>query len=78
MHYKNGREAKNGDQVVMVSNGVPVCGILHGAVAGVDTCNGNIRQVNGADHYANLSECVHAQDLQAGLATVPDTTNKLE
>jgi hypothetical protein len=64
MHYKNGREAKNGDQVVMIENGkVPICGVLHGATAGIDTCNGSIRQVNGVDHHANLSECVHAEDV---------------
>ena len=73
MHYKNGRDAKNGDQVVMANHGtVAVSGILHGAIAGIDACNGSIRQVNGVDHYANLSECVHIEDIAK--ATIPDST----
>jgi hypothetical protein len=42
MHYKNGREAKNGDRVVYFAWNGPVIGILHDAVAGNDTCNGSL------------------------------------
>ncbi len=44
MHYKNGREAKNGDMVMLVptSYGSPVVGILYNAVAGNDNCNGSL------------------------------------
>lgn len=74
MHFKNGREAKNGDQVVMVENEgkLVVSGILHSASGSDNTCNGSIRQVNGQDHYANLSKCVHAEDILK--ATIPDST----
>ena len=42
MHYKNGREAKNGDKVVLLpSYGAPVIGILYDATAGNDLCNGH-------------------------------------
>jgi hypothetical protein len=34
MHYKNGREAKNGDKVILLSAyGSPVIGILYDATA---------------------------------------------
>lgn len=78
MHYKNGREAKNGDKVVMLQNMPdPVVGILHSAVPGIDTCNGSIRQINGIDYYANLSECVHVDDIAAALKAgmIPDSTS---
>ena len=75
MHYKNGREAKNGDSVVMVENGHVVSGILHHAVQGVKACNGNLREVNGMDHYANLDVCLHAEDIEK--ATIPDSTKVL-
>jgi len=74
MHYKNGREAKNGDKVVMIDNGNPVCGILHSATAGNDSYNGSIRQVAGGDHYANLSQCLHIDDIAK--AVIPDSTQE--
>lgn len=44
VHYKNGREAKNGDKVVLLpSYGSPVVGILYDATAGNDYCNGEDR-----------------------------------
>jgi hypothetical protein len=70
MHYKNGREAKNGDTIIMLPepNGIPIVGILYGAVAGNDQCNGYIAKVQpGNDHYANLSECLHIDDVKAAL-----------
>ena len=43
MHYKNGREAKNGDKVVLFPFiTVWVVGILYDATAGNDYCNGKI------------------------------------
>lgn len=79
MHYANGREAKNGDPVVMVtaSGGQKVAhgGILTGATAGNDACNGTIVPLTGGQpHYANLSECLHADDVAAAMKTVPDTS----
>jgi hypothetical protein len=73
MHYKNGREAKNGDKVILVpSYGPPRVGILYGATAGNDTCNGNLAQISQSDPVANLSECLHADDV--GKASIPDST----
>lgn len=43
MHYKNGREAKIGDKVLLIpSYGPPVVGILYDAVVGNDYCNGKL------------------------------------
>jgi hypothetical protein len=75
MHYKNGREAKNGDKVVAVlSNGIAYGGILYDAVAGNDSCNGRVAITTPNDPYPNLQEVLHADDIKA--ATVPDSTKK--
>ena len=73
MHYKNGREAKNGDKVVLLpSYGPPVAGILYDATPGNDFCNGKIAVTTSSDPCPNLKECLHADDVKA--ATIPDTT----
>lgn len=76
MHYKNGREAKNGDKVVLVSSyGPPVVGVLYDAVAGNDFCNGKLAPTSPSDPCPNLKECLHWDDVQAVLAAeVPDTS----
>jgi hypothetical protein len=73
MHYKNGREAHNGDKVVLIpSYGPPKTGILYGAVAGNDLCNGYLASPTPNDPTANLSECLHADDISC--AKIPDST----
>lgn len=62
MHYRNGREAKNGDRVVMLGP-KPVIGILYDAVAGNDYCNGRLAMISGNDYYPNLKECLHVDDV---------------
>ena len=43
MHYANGREAKNGDKIIVFSSyAPPVVGILYDATAGNDYCNGKV------------------------------------
>ncbi|HWE51403.1 MAG TPA: hypothetical protein VG273_16545 [Bryobacteraceae bacterium] len=76
MHYKNGREAKNGDKVVLFpSYGPPAVGILYDAVAGNDYCNGRIAPISPGDPYPNLKEVLHLDDVKAALPLeVPDTT----
>lgn len=72
MHYKNGREAKNGDKVVWFpqnTNGTIVTGVLYDAVPGNDLCNGRIALAAMSDPYPNLAECLHADDVKA--AAVP-------
>lgn len=64
MHYRNGREAKNGDKIVQLnSNGTICClGVLHSAVAGNDYCNGEIATLH-QHPTACLVDCLHLDDL---------------
>ncbi len=75
MHYRNGRIARNGDKIVLISpyNGTPTAGILYDAVAGNDFCNGKIAITTQNDPCPNLKECLHADDVLK--ATIPDTSN---
>jgi hypothetical protein len=64
MHYKNGREAKNGDKVILIPTfGTPVIGILYDATAGNDYCNGRIAPILPSDPMPNLKECLRLDDL---------------
>jgi hypothetical protein len=69
MHYRNGRAAKNGDKVVMIGGygtgpaEITAVGVLHGAVAGNDYCNGNIAPIQGMITGACLCDCLHMDDL---------------
>jgi hypothetical protein len=78
MHYKNGREAKIGDKVVLFpSYGGPIIGILYDAVAGNDYCNGRIAPTGPADPCPNLKECLHLDDVLKALpAEVPDSSKQ--
>jgi hypothetical protein len=64
MHYKNGREAKNGDKVVLFPlYGLPIVGILYDAQAGNDYCNGKLAPTAPNDLCPNLKECLHLDDV---------------
>ncbi|MGH9685304.1 MAG: hypothetical protein ACRD4S_17040 [Candidatus Acidiferrales bacterium] len=65
MHYANGREAKNGDKVVLLGSGGPTVGILYDATAGSDYCNGKIAVTKPNDPCPNLAECLHVDDVLA-------------
>lgn len=71
MHFRNGKEAHNGDKVVMLDGG-KVCafGVLYGAVPGSDFCNGNIAPAQGIPNYACLCDCLLVEDLAEILAAV--------
>lgn len=63
MHYKNGREAKNGDRVVLVTlHGPFLTGILYDATAGNDHCNGRLASYSSYDPMPDLKECLHEED----------------
>ena len=74
MHYANGREAKNGDKVVLFGYGGPAVGILYDASAGNDYCNGRIAVTKPNDSCPNLKECLHLDDM---LALLPAQTGVL-
>lgn len=70
MHYRNGREAKNGDKIVRLNGGkVEAFGVLHSAVPGNDHCNGNIAIVQSATEYACLCDCLHVDDVASLLVS---------
>lgn len=69
MHYRNGREAKNGDKLVQLEGGKVVAfGVLHSATAGNDYCNGNIASIQNPQQYACIIDCLHVDDVAAFLA----------
>ena len=78
MHYRNGREAKNGDKVVKLEGGkIVASGVLHSAVPGNDYCNGNITSIQPVNDYACMVDMLHVDDVaemltEKGLHTRPD------
>src|SRR6185312_4360885 len=80
MHYRNGREAKNGDKVVRLNGGkIEAFGVLHSATPGNDYCNGNIAIVQSSNEYACMCDCLHVDDVaellaQSGLDKRPEGT----
>jgi hypothetical protein len=68
MHYRNGREAKNGDTIIQIENGkVKNLGVLFNATAGNDYCNGSLAPVHGVAG-ACMCDCLHIDDVNAMLA----------
>lgn len=69
MHYRNGREAKNGDKIVSLDHEgkVVAFGVLHSAVPGNDFCNGSIALTQNPQYGACMCDCLHIDDVQAML-----------
>ena len=70
MHYRNGREAKNGDKIVSLAGygtgpvNINAIGILSDAKPGNDYCNGMIASIVGGPAVsACLCDCLHVDDL---------------
>lgn len=66
MHYRNGREAKNGDMIISFeadSGRINAFGVLYNAVPGNDFCNGNIAPIQQSN--ACLIDCLHVDDIKA-------------
>jgi len=56
MHYRNGREAKNGDKIIQMTvegGNVIALGVLYDAKPGNDYCNGMIAPVQNT----NMGAC---------------------
>lgn len=75
MHYRNGREAHNGDKIVSLAGygvgnvTINAIGVLYDAVPGNNYCNGSIAPINGGPVIAAcLCDCLHVDDLSAILA----------
>ena len=74
MHYRNGREAKNGDKVVQLetsSGKILATGQLQNAVAGNDYCNGSIAVIQSTVQGACMVDCLHVDDLARNFALNP-------
>ena len=72
MHYRNGREAKNGDVIVSINENAPGAygttvlrtGILFNAQPGNDYCNGTLAPLTGGmPEGACLADCLHIEDV---------------
>jgi hypothetical protein len=66
MHYRNGREAKNGDEVVQLNDKGQVtdCGVLIRARPGNDYCNGIIANDRSKSFVgACMCDCLHVDDV---------------
>lgn len=83
MHYRNGREAKNGDVVIQLGMSgeaaakVQAAGVLYDATPGQDYCNGSIAPIQQSVTGACLCDCLHIDDLaellkKAGLGKRPE------
>lgn len=73
MHYKNGREAREGDFVIQQENsrpgGTPYgpirAGRVHSLSAQSQTCNGQLfvpTYGGHTNHSVTLADCIHAED----------------
>jgi len=70
MHYRDGREAKNGDKIVKLEGGKIVAfGVLHSATPGNDYCNGNIAVIQTQNDYACMVDCLHIDTVEDMLAS---------
>jgi hypothetical protein len=71
MHYRNGREAKNGDKIVQLElegGKINSFGVLYDATPGNDYCNGRIAPAQPMQNGACMCDCLHVDDLAAILA----------
>lgn len=70
MHYRNGREAKNGDKIIQLGGygtgaEIIAVGVLYDAKPGNDYCNGEIAAIQHTPTSACLCDCLHVEDLAA-------------
>lgn len=70
MHYRNGREAQNGDVVLQIGfdGKINVLGVLYNATPGNDYCNGSVAPIQPTPAGACLCDCLHVDDVMAILA----------
>ncbi len=69
MHYRNGRQAKNGDKVIQLTMSgdckITAVGILFDAAPGNDYCNGQVASTLPTLTDACMCDCLHMDDLVA-------------
>jgi hypothetical protein len=67
MHYRNGREAKNGDKILQIGfdGQINALGILHSATPGNDHCNGVIAPIQELEHHvANAHDSLPSREAE--------------
>jgi hypothetical protein len=63
MHYRNGREAKNGDRVIQIGfDGKLQAGVIFDCIPGNYYCNGNLVPTHGFIG-ACLIDCINVDDI---------------
>ena len=68
MHYKNGKEANNGDLIVTKDwNGKAQVGMLYDTNASAVSCNGMIQRPLGAPNSVTIGDCYLADDAFAAI-----------
>lgn len=80
MHYRNGKQAKDGDKIVRLGQDgkIEALGVLHSTRAdGGSHCNGTIAVIQSATEYACLCDCLPIEDVgeiivSAGFGKRPD------
>lgn len=70
MHYRNGREAKNGDTIIQIGfdGKINAVGVLHDAVVANDYCNGKIAPTLNTSTIACMCDCLHIDDIMTMLS----------
>lgn len=66
MHYRNGKEANNGDKILQIGfdGKINAIGVLHSAVPGNDYCNGVIAPIQNPYTGACLVDCLLLSDIE--------------
>lgn len=69
MHYRNGREAKNGDTIIQIGfdGKINALGVLYNATPGNDYCNGFVAPIQNQNTGACMVDCLHVEDIMAML-----------
>lgn len=69
MHYRNGRQAQNGDKIVKLNDlgQVVAFGVLHSAVPRNKYYNRYITAIQPPNDYACMVDCLHVDDLAVAL-----------
>lgn len=82
MHYKNGREAKVGDQIVhpvWTKDGyVTGHGIITSITPGSTSCNAVVIPVSTPGHCVTLGHCLHREDIVDGVGVEEKDAVKLK
>jgi hypothetical protein len=65
VHYRNGREAKNGDKIAQLGydGQITAVGVLYDATPGNDYCNGIIAPIQPINCTACICDCLHLDDV---------------